>query len=109
ALRKRRPLRRRQLPLEALEQSIDHQPLTLVQREIAQLLPVSRRRNHAGQRSLCTLNRARETAKEPLHPWRDVHRPPLCLLEDAVVVAAFPADLRGHAVEPLRAPPRTCP
>src|SRR5688572_6723091 len=32
ALRQRRPLRGRQLPLEAFEHAVNHQPLTLIQR-----------------------------------------------------------------------------
>src|SRR5829696_4608512 len=42
ALRERGPLRRCQVPLESLEQRVDHQALTLVQCHVAQLLPVAR-------------------------------------------------------------------
>ncbi len=54
--------------------------------------------------AVCAPSIARvETAEEPLHPGRDVHRALLRPLEDAVVVAALLANLRRHAVEALRA------
>ena len=68
-----------------------------------QRLPEARLGDHARERRLCAVDRARQAAEKPLHPRRDVHRALLRLFEDAVVVAPLLPDLRRHAVEPLRA------
>ena len=83
ALRQRRPFRSRQLPFEAVQQSIDHQTLTTFG-HLAQPLPIPGLGDYAGQRSLCTLDRTGEAAEKPLDPERDIHRVPLRPLEDTV-------------------------
>src|SRR5262245_19414931 len=74
----------------------------MVQRNIAQLLPVARRVDHTGERRLRSFDRSGQATEEPLHPRRNLHRRLLRPLENAVVLAALFADLRRHAVEPLR-------
>jgi len=67
------------------------------------LLPETRLPKNNGESCLSTIDRASEAAEEPFHPGRHVHRALLRALEDVVVVVPLASDLRGHAVEPLRA------
>ena len=65
-------------------------------------VPESRLPNDLAERDLCALEGPAEATEKPGQPLRDVERSLLRCLEKVVVVIPLVADLRGHAVEPLR-------
>ena len=77
--------------------------LALVQRSARPALPEARLDQHRVQRDVRAVDGAPQRAQEPRQPAGDVERALLRPLQHVVVVLALALDLRGQAVEPLRA------
>lgn len=101
-----RPFRRRELAVESVEQPVQHVALPLVQRIARMLLPESRLLQHTGENAFRALERARQARKKPRQPRGNVEIALLRPFENLIIRLPLLPDLRGHAVEALRAPLR---
>src|SRR5262249_30979679 len=98
-----RPFGRRELAFETIQQAIDDAPLPVTEICARISLPEARLAQHGRQYRLRTIERAVKTTEKPGEPVRNIEIAFLRLLQDVVIVAALFSDLRGHAVEALRA------
>src|SRR6266566_2934513 len=97
------PLRRSKLSLESIEQAIQHHLLAFVEAACAVLFPECRLLQDVTDDRLSAVEGATKTTEKPVQPIGDVERATLGSLKDVVVGFALLSDLRGHAVEALRA------
>ena len=91
-----------ELTLEAIQQAVEDQALSLVDRGTCNRIPEPRFGEDGGERSLCAVDSAPQTAEKPVHPGSDVHCPLLGSFQDVVIGGALLLDLGRHAVEALR-------
>src|SRR5258708_38558347 len=96
-----------ELTLEAVQETVKHKALTIVERDSLDTLPEACFNKDSAESGLRPVNGASQTAEKPFHPARDVHRSFLRLLQDAVVSGTLLPNLCGHAVEALWAVFRT--
>lgn len=103
ALRQDGPFLGGQAAGETVEQPVQDGALALGDHQLCGPLPEPCLSHHGGERRLSAVEGAAQAGKEPLQPRRDVERTLLGSLQDVVVGVALLPDLRGHAVEALRA------
>ena len=61
-------LRGGEIAIEAIQEALEDETLTVVQRKICNCFPQSCFRQHGLKGALCALNGAAQTIQEPIHP-----------------------------------------
>lgn len=89
-----RIFRCRELPREAIKETVEHKTLPVVDRHADDRVPEARLGKDCGQSGVCAVDGAAQTAEEPFQPGRDVHRPLLRGFECAVIRVTLLPDLR---------------
>src|SRR5882672_8672134 len=102
ALLKQRPLGRRELALEPVQQAIEHVALALICFRCRMLLPEVCLLKHSRQGLFGAVECTIKTAEKPFEPRRDIKPAFLRCFKHVVIGFALKADLRGHAVKALR-------
>src|SRR6266702_6891799 len=103
AFGKRCPFGRSQFPLKSVQHAVKYRMLPLVEGLTGMYFPKFGLEEHRSQYRFGAIERAAETSKKPFQPRGDVEIALLRRFQNIVVGVALLPNLRGHAVETLRA------